>query len=79
MADPTTVTIAQVRDALAVLGIVDDFDLVVSVTINSRKISVVRQRLNENGRPFLAGDDEVAINAVTIGVRRPAVADSEPA
>ena len=76
MGDPTTVTIDQVRDALAVLGIVDDFTNISRVTIDPHRIEVVRYRIDEQGRKVSVGPGVAAHAVVEIGITRAAAVEA---
>lgn len=67
--DPHRISLAKLADLLVGLGLDADVKRLKSVSIESGKVTVVRMRLNENGRTYvLPGRNEVATETVTIAV-----------
>lgn len=64
--DPARVKLGDVKTALRGLGI--ETDHTVSVTIEHGRITVVRERLNDDGHIFAAGRDKIATVTTEIGV-----------
>lgn len=67
--DPSTVQLDDVKAALRGLGIETECaERVVSVKIEYGRITVVRERVNDEGRTFAAGLDKKANVTTEIGV-----------
>lgn len=67
--DPHRITLDQLRDLLAGLGIEPDVMTLRTIFIEPGKVTVVRMRLDENGNSYvLPEQNEVATETVTIAV-----------
>lgn len=64
--DPSAVTTGQLREALCALGIEPDLDQLKTIIIEPGVITVVRKRLNENGKNFIVSYDRLATETTEI-------------
>lgn len=67
--DPSTVQLDDVKAALGWLGIETEVpERIAKVTIEYGRITVVRERVNDDGRKIAAGDSRIATVTTEIGV-----------
>lgn len=68
--DPARVKLDDVKAALRGLGIETETDeRIVSVTIEHGRITVVRQRVDDDGK-FIAAGDKIADTTTVVGVQK---------
>lgn len=64
--EPHTISLDQVLELVRGLGIEPDRQTLKSLHIEGCKVEVVRYRLNEDGRQYLVGPNELATETITI-------------
>lgn len=67
--EPRTITLAEITRLVAGLGITTDVKHIRSITMVPGKVELVRYRLTEDGRHFIAGD-VVATETVVIAIEQ---------